>query len=109
MVRADGTISDKENKKYAHRHKNLPNPAKKAGSKQPERTVSPEDEVPDFDDGFEPPDSTPKAAPKPKPKRRAKSTTRAAPTLLGLVNVRVGCMYVHGCIIVRKMTGGKAY
>ena len=30
-------------------------------------------------------------------------------TLLGLVNVRVGCMYVHGCIIVRKMTGGKAY
>ena len=45
MVRADGTISDKENKKYAHYHKNLPNPAKKAGSKQPERTVSPEERV----------------------------------------------------------------
>ena len=65
MVRADGTISDKENKKYAHYHKNLPNPAKKAGSK---RTVSPEDEVPEFDDdGFEPPDSPPKPKSKPKP------------------------------------------
>ena len=44
MVRADGTISDKENAKYRHRHKNLPNPAKKA-SKPPERTASPDDDV----------------------------------------------------------------
>ena len=62
MVRADGTISDKENKKYAHYHKNLPNPAiKKAGSKRPE-----DDE---FDDAFEAPESPPKPKPKTKAKR----------------------------------------
>ena len=62
---------------------NLPNPAiKKAGSK---RTVSPEDEVPDFDDdGFEPPASPPKAA----PKRRAKSTTRVATDIFDTIKER---------------------
>ena len=28
MVRVDGTVSEKQSKKYAHTHKNLPNPAK---------------------------------------------------------------------------------
>jgi hypothetical protein len=75
MVRADGTISDKENAKYRHRHKNLPNPAKKAGSKSPERTASPDDDAASIDDAFEPPESPPKPAPKPK---AAKARTRAA-------------------------------
>eukprot|EP01043_Picozoa_sp_COSAG02_P007346 COSAG02_NODE_218_length_28570_cov_75.594816_10_plen_568_part_00 len=77
MVLADGTISDKENAKYRHRHKNLPNPAKKP-SNPPERTASPDDDIPELDDAFEPPQSPSKAAPKAKATpKKSKPATRS--------------------------------
>jgi hypothetical protein len=45
MVRADGTISDKEDAKYKHTHKNLPNPATGRKTKAPE-VVKPADATP---------------------------------------------------------------
>eukprot|EP01043_Picozoa_sp_COSAG02_P015561 COSAG02_NODE_665_length_18739_cov_9.192918_13_plen_461_part_00 len=89
MVRADGTISDKEDAKYRHRHKNLPNPAKKAGSKSPERTASPDDDAASIDDAFEPPESPPKPAPKPKAaKARTRATARADDSLFDTIDQR---------------------